>query len=203
MFVQSVTKQTGKIRIKNQGWVKTQGSIDKLIKAGILEVEIDPDKTLTLNKENKVVQKKAPPPAAAEKVEQHNPWHTTHSVSAEMTKANSLYTEAKSLQSKAFDDIRAGNKIDVAPFQELASGFIDSVFRNQDALACITRMREKDAYLLEHSINVSILISIFAKHLGIDRDIIQEIATGALLHDIGKINIPDHILNKPGKLTDE
>lgn len=203
MFVQSVTKQTGKIRIKNQGWVKTQGSIDKLIKAGILEVEIDPDKTLTLNKENKVVQKKAPPPAAAEKVEQHNPWHTTHSVSAEMTKANSLYTEAKSLQSKAFDDIRAGNKINVAPFQELASGFIDSVFRNQDALACITRMREKDAYLLEHSINVSILISIFAKHLGIDRDIIQEIATGALLHDIGKINIPDHILNKPGKLTDE
>ncbi len=60
MFVQSVTKQTGKIRIKNQGWVKTQGSIDKLIKAGILEVEIDPDKTLTLNKENKVVQKKSP-----------------------------------------------------------------------------------------------------------------------------------------------
>ncbi len=73
MFVQSVTKQTGKIRIKNQGWVKTQGSIDKLIKAGILEVEIDPDKTLTLNKENKMVQKKSPPPAAAEKVEQHNP----------------------------------------------------------------------------------------------------------------------------------
>jgi putative nucleotidyltransferase with HDIG domain len=203
MFVQSVTKQTGKIRIKNQGWVKTQGSIDKLIKAGILEVEIDPDKTLTLNEEKKVVQKKASPSPAAEKVEQHNPWHTTHSVSAEMTKANSLYTEAKSLQSKAFDDIRAGNKIDVAPFQELASGFIDSVFRNQDALACITRMREKDAYLLEHSINVSILISIFAKHLGIDRDIIQEVATGALLHDIGKINIPDNILNKPGKLTDE
>ncbi|WP_353848390.1 DUF3391 domain-containing protein [uncultured Pseudoalteromonas sp.] len=47
MFVQSVTKQTGRIKIKNQGWVKTQASIDKLKKAGILEIEIDPDKTLT------------------------------------------------------------------------------------------------------------------------------------------------------------
>lgn len=41
-------------------------------------------------------------------------------------------------------------------------------------------MREKDAYLLEHSINVSILISIFAKHLGIKKSIIKELATGAL-----------------------
>ena len=40
-------------------------------------------------------------------------------------------------------------------------------------------------------------------NLGIERSIIQEIATGALLHDIGKINIPDEILNKPGKLTDD
>lgn len=202
MFVHGVTKQTGKIRIKNQGWVKTQGSIDKLKQAGILEIEIDPDKTLNLDSDNKITEK--PKPAApAVSSKPFDPWHTTHSMSAEMTKANSLYTEAKSLQSKAFADIREGNKIDVAPFQELASGFIDSVFRNQDALTCITRMREKDAYLLEHSINVSILISIFAKHLGIEKSIIQELATGALLHDIGKINIPDNILNKPGKLTDE
>ncbi len=120
-----------------------------------------------------------------------------------MDKALKLYTEAKQLQSKAFTDIKAGNTIDIAPFRELASGFIDSVFRNQDALACITRMREKDTYLLEHSINVSILISIFAKHLGFDKALIEELATGALLHDIGKIQIPDEILNKPGKLTDD
>ena len=46
MFVHSVTKQTGKIKIKNQGWVKTQAGVQQLIKAGILEVEIDPDKTI-------------------------------------------------------------------------------------------------------------------------------------------------------------
>jgi len=197
MFVQSVTKQTGRIKIKNQGWVKTQVGIDKLKKAGILEVEIDPDKTLT-----KSVPEKEPPQTSTV-VKKRDPWQKVHCSEQEMGKAKKLYDEAKTLQLKAFKDIKAGRDIDIAPFRELASGFMDSVFRNQDALACLTQMRQKDAYLLEHSINVSILMGIFAKHLGIDKEIIVELTTGALLHDIGKIKIPDEVLNKPGRFTDD
>lgn len=197
MFVQSVTKQTGRIKIKSQGWVKTQAGIDKLKNVGILEVEIDPDKTLIESVPEKEPAK-TPSPIA-----KRDPWQKTHSTEQEMGKAKKLYNEAKSLQIKAFKDIKAGKNIDIAPFRELASGFMDSVFRNQDALACLTQMRQKDAYLLEHSINVSILISIFAKHLNIDKNIIEQLTTGALLHDIGKIKIPDAVLNKPGRFTDE
>lgn len=198
MFVQKVIKQTGNIRIKSQGWVKTQSGIDKLIKSGVLEVEIDPDRMLITEK----VEKKLTS-TAKHKIKPRDPWLTTHSAEQEMGKAKKLYDEAKNLQTKAFDDIESGRTVDVAPFKELASGFIDSVFRNQDALACITQMRQKDAYLLEHSINVSILMSIFAKHLNIEKSLIEELATGALLHDIGKIKIPDAILNKPGRYSDE
>ena len=162
MFVQKVIKQTGNIRIKNQGWVKTQSGIDKLIKSGILEVEIDPNKMLTSEE-----SETQPTPATKHEIKQRDPWLITHSAEQEMSKAKKLYDEAKNLQTKAFGDIESGRTVDVAPFRELASGFIDSVFRNQDALACITQMRQKDAYLLEHSINVSILMSIFAKHLNI------------------------------------
>lgn len=197
MFVQSVTKQTGRIKIKNQGWVKTQASIDKLKKAGILEIEIDPDKTLTTPEPDT----QAPAPKA--EIKKRDPWLKVHSSEQEMGKAKKLYDEAKTLQQKAFGDIKAGRDIDIAPFKELASGFMDSIFRNQDALACLTQMRQKDAYLLEHSINVSILMGIFAKHLGIERDIIVELTTGALLHDIGKIKIPDEVLNKPGRFSDD
>jgi HD-GYP domain-containing protein (c-di-GMP phosphodiesterase class II) len=42
----------------------------------------------------------------------------------------------------------------------------------------------------------------FARGLGLDRQIIKEIAVGALLHDVGKARVPDEILNKPAKLTD-
>jgi HD-GYP domain-containing protein (c-di-GMP phosphodiesterase class II) len=190
MFVQSVVKQTGSIKIKTQGWVKTQASIDKLKNAGILDLEIDPDKTLTTS-----VPKKASATAPAA-VKKHNPWQKTHSATQEMGKAKKLYNEAKTLQQKAFKEIKAGRDIDIAPFRELASGFMDSVFRNQDALACLTQMRQKDAYLLEHSINVSILMSIFAKHLGVEKEIIEELTTGALLHDIGKIKIRKEIVTR-------
>jgi putative nucleotidyltransferase with HDIG domain len=196
MFVQSVTKQTGSIKVTNQGWVKTPESIDKLKKAGILEIIIDPNKTLI-----DTVLEKDPIAIPQEKIKR-DPWQKTLSSEQEMGKAKKLYDEAKTLQLKAFKDIEAGRNIDIAPFRELASGFMDSIFRNQDALACLTQMRQKDAYLLEHSINVSILMSIFAKHLGIEKEIIEQLTTGALLHDIGKIKIPDEVLNKPGRFTE-
>ena len=196
MYVQGVVKQNGSYKIKSEGWVKTQSAIDTLVHAGILEVEIDPDKFID-------VTPKIEKPTEPSEKPQFDPTKPTVSFSSEITKAQSLYSEAKDLQSKAFDDIRAGRKLNVEPFKQVANGFIDSVFRNQDALACITRIREKDAYLLEHSINVSVLMSIFAKHLGFDKEVIHELTTGALLHDIGKIKVPDEILNKPGKLTDE
>ena len=195
MFVQSVTQQTGSIKVTNQGWVKTPESIDKLKKSGVLEIIIDPTKTLI-----DTVLEKDPIAIPQEKIKR-DPWQKTLSSEQEMRKAKKLYDEAKTLQLKAFKDIEAGRNIDAAPFKELASGFIDSVFRNQDALACLTQMRQKDSYLLEHSINVSILMSIFAKHLGIEKKIIEQLTTGALLHDIGKIKIPDEILNKPGRFT--
>ena len=66
MFVQSVTRQTGSIKIKNQGWVKTQAGINNLIKAGILEVEIDPDKTLIDS-----VPEKAPITVPATKIKRY------------------------------------------------------------------------------------------------------------------------------------
>ncbi|WP_415636535.1 HD-GYP domain-containing protein [Pseudoalteromonas distincta] len=196
MFVQSVTKQTGSIKVTNQGWVKTLESIDKLKRAGILEVIIDPSKTLV-----DTVFEKDSITISLEKIKR-DPWQKTVSSEQEMGKAKKLYDEAKTLQLKAFKDIEAGRNINIAPFRELAGGFMESVFRNQDALACLTQMRQKDAYLLEHSINVSILMSIFAKHLDIEKDIIIELTTGALLHDIGKIKIPDEVLNKPGRFTE-
>ncbi|ODB34149.1 phosphodiesterase [Pseudoalteromonas sp. BMB] len=199
MFVVGVTKQTGSVAIKTKGWVRTKTSITKLQKSGVLEVTVDPSKRLSEHDPHDE-------PPHDENIEEphkpeHDPWQTKCNVDAEMQHAVTLYDEAKAIQSKAFADIKAGKAIEIEAFKATASGFIDSVFRNQDALSCIARIREKDAYLLEHSINVSILMAIFCKHLGYSRELTEEMTTGALLHDIGKIEIPDDILHKPGKLS--
>ncbi|TMP81495.1 phosphodiesterase [Pseudoalteromonas phenolica] len=201
MFVVSVLEQTGSVQVKTQGWVKTQTSINKLASAGILRVEVDPDKMLDLNNNKHGITASDSDIESAPEQEK-DPWHKSTAISAEINQAMRLVEEAKSLQAKAFADLKAGNPIDVDSFKEVATSFIDSIFRNQDALSCIAMIKQKDAYLLEHSINVATLITIFAKHLRLDREIIEELATGALLHDIGKIKVDDAVLNKPGKLSD-
>ncbi|MFP4499051.1 MAG: HD-GYP domain-containing protein, partial [Vulcanimicrobiota bacterium] len=64
-------------------------------------------------------------------------------------------------------------------------------------------LEQKDEYTRGHSNHVSQYSVMFAHHLGLDRNSIETIERAALLHDIGKIGIPDNVLNKPGKLTDE
>ena len=61
----------------------------------------------------------------------------------------------------------------------------------------------KDSYTNSHSIRVGHFSRIIAEELGMEGDDLENLYYIALLHDIGKIGIPDAILNKPGKLTDE
>jgi putative nucleotidyltransferase with HDIG domain len=79
---------------------------------------------------------------------------------------------------------------------------VDSIFRQQDALIPLARLKTHDEYTFQHSVSVCALMVAFARGLKLSRDIIKEIAIGALLHDVGKAKVPDSILNKPAKLTD-
>ena len=59
----------------------------------------------------------------------------------------------------------------------------------------------KDRYTKRHSEDVARYATFLAGRLGLDDEVLRTIQTAGLLHDIGKIGIPDHILRKPGKLT--
>lgn len=61
----------------------------------------------------------------------------------------------------------------------------------------------KDPYTHGHSLRVTLYSLILANDLNLDDEVLEEIETAGLLHDIGKIGIPQNILCKPGKLTDE
>ncbi len=61
----------------------------------------------------------------------------------------------------------------------------------------------KDTYTHGHSHRVTLFSLILAKELNLEENFIEEIETAGLLHDIGKIGVPESILCKAGKLTDE
>lgn len=125
------------------------------------------------------------------------------SAQEEMAAAHKIHDQAQGLVGNVMHDIKLGQSIDLNPVNELADGLLGSVFRNHNALECLGRIREKDNYLLEHSVNLSVLMSIFGKSIDLEHSIMHQTVVGALLHDIGKIMTPDEILLKPGKLTPE
>lgn len=68
--------------------------------------------------------------------------------------------------------------------------------------ALIAAVEAKDPHTEAHSLTVTLYAEGIARRLNLDGQTLPIIRTAALLHDIGKIGVPDHILTKPGRLTD-
>ena len=79
----------------------------------------------------------------------------------------------------------------------------DNIIINESIETFIGFIDAKDSYTKGHSKRVAIYTSLIAKSMGYDGEELDRIYYIALLHDCGKIGIPDHILGKPGRLTNE
>ena len=73
----------------------------------------------------------------------------------------------------------------------------------ETALALSKTIEAKDRYTSGHSQRVSKFAVELAEKVGFDEDRLETIRIGALLHDIGKVAVPDHVLLKPGLLSDD
>jgi len=195
MYVLSIFTKNKGVNIKSEGYIFKDSSIAQLKKSLVTFVEIDPSRTKQAKKKETVKQ------ANSNEAPIKKP--STTSLDNEMKKASKLYNSAKILQKKILNDITHNKVINTQVVQESTNAIVDSIFRNEDALSCMSRLRIKDDYLVEHSLNVSILMTIFCKHMNVERKIMEDLALGAFLHDIGKVLVPDEVLNKPGKFTDE
>ena len=74
---------------------------------------------------------------------------------------------------------------------------------SRDLMFNLVDLRQQDDYTFAHSVNVCVLALMTGMTLGYDSKKLAILGVGALLHDLGKIKIPDEILNKPGRLTRE
>jgi len=74
---------------------------------------------------------------------------------------------------------------------------------NPDMALKLWQIEAADAYTYEHSVKVCMLTVLLSKWLGLNLETQKALGKAALLHDIGKCNIPNEILNKPDTLTPE
>lgn len=190
-----------------KGKIKNQETIDKIKHLGVEILYIDTEKGIdcpeveefkpSIESQIRLQQK-------AEQVMQSGVAAPNKiSLKEERGKAEKLHSQAKEMIGGVLEDVKNGKGIDAQVITNMAEELSASLDRNSNALSCLSRIREKDAYLLEHSVNVGIMLGIFAKSLKMERAVISELVTGGILHDIGKILVPDEVLNKPGKLEAE
>jgi len=191
-YVLEIKQQKKKLKLASPSHIKSLGVISNLRNKGVESVLIDDEKTLT-------VEKTTPTTVIENQSTSLAPNELTPE---KLQMATQILTESKAIQNKVLSDIKSGSEIELEPVSEGINKSVDVIFDNPDSLACIVNIRHKDEYLLEHSISSSIYLSMFASYLNIDKAIIQEMALGAFLHDVGKVMVPDDILHKPGKLTD-
>ncbi len=117
--------------------------------------------------------------------------------------ATRIHREAIAHVEGVMQNLKKAGSLDVGQLQSAVAPMVDSVLRNPAALACLVRMRKKGDYLYQHSLASSVWASILGRQLGLKRSDLDVIALGAMLLDIGKTQLPNNLLTKPGKLNDD
>ena len=125
------------------------------------------------------------------------------SIHEEMARAAKICAQAKQAVTSMFEEARMGNAVDSGNARKLVEEISDSVTRNPGALISLARLKTADDYTYMHSVAVCALMISLGRQIGVDEDIIPRLGIAGLLHDLGKAMMPQEVLNKPGKLTDE
>jgi putative nucleotidyltransferase with HDIG domain len=189
---------------RNQFKINNADDLRKIRKLGIKALYIDTEKgadVVDAQSAQDVAQKLEQ--KMRQKAEEKSMREPLVSLKEERDRAERIQNEANRVVIDMMGDARLGKQLEVERVNPLIERMAGSIFRNQDALLGLTRIRQMDRYTFEHSVGVAVLMISFARALGLSQQIIQEIGVGALLHDIGKTLIPNEILNKPGKLSDD
>lgn len=104
---------------------------------------------------------------------------------------------------KAFQEAADGLSIHFPDIQKIVAEIVTEILNKEDVLIQLVNIHSIDDYTLNHSINVCIYSLITAVTLGYDRETLLELGIGAILHDVGKVMLPDVLLNKNDRLSEE
>lgn len=92
-------------------------------------------------------------------------------------------------------------KINVRSVDNMVMGFVKSFRQEMNPLSLLASLKSVNEYTFTHVTNVCILTMSLAEYVGFTGEQLHKIGVASLLHDIGKIFIPDEVLSKPGMLT--
>ncbi len=124
------------------------------------------------------------------------------SMEAELDRAAQVLHKARVAVTALFGEARLGKAIDTENCLPIVDEVTSSLARNPSAFLSLARLKDKDNYTYMHSVAVCGLMVSLGRQLGLDEAQQREAGLAGLLHDVGKMQMPLEVLNKPGALTD-
>jgi len=115
--------------------------------------------------------------------------------------ARRVYDNAVAAAETLWQAAAAGEQPDPGTARKIIDGLTRLVTEDRTSLMALTALKNYDNYTFTHMVNVSALAMAQARTLNIDGSMLREFGFAALMHDIGKVNTPVEVLNKPDKLT--
>lgn len=191
---QTIVDRQGRILIA-RGFLLDQFTIDAMLRLGIggvyiSEGEPDPEEE-SKKKENKPIAKETLKTIEKLSVADRAKVQLTESVKKRVAEGMQfLYSNTN-----AEDFMDATNSI--------TNDLMKSIADNDAVAVDINMLKVSDEYTFKHSVDVATMAMVVARQHGMSEKDIHEIGIAGILHDMGKSKIPDEILNKPGRLTDE
>jgi putative nucleotidyltransferase with HDIG domain len=113
------------------------------------------------------------------------------------------YFNAVSYTKGVITKIKSGEKVNIKKAKRVVESMVDQILEQEQLLLGMTAIKDYDEYTYHHSVNVSVLSIALGQRIGMNRKMLTELGIVALFHDIGKMDIPSEILNKPTNFSDE
>ena len=125
----------------------------------------------------------------------------THSVERELVRASPLIAQTEAVFEQVIADVRENRKPDITQVTECVDDMLQSVKRNPDALLWLIRLKKYDRYSYHHALDVTVHLMVFAHSMGFSEDGATVLGVAGMMQDIGKIRLPERVLQKAGRLS--
>ncbi len=188
--------------VRNKFVIQNDEEIAKITATGVHEVYIDTERGLDLADAPTLEEVNAELDADLLRIAEAPSPIIRISYGEELARAQKIHLQATNAVKTVMRDVRLGQAIQLENVANVVEDITESVLRNSGALVGLSAIKDKDEYTFLHSVSVCTLMVTFAQSMGLDRDLIRLAGMGGLLHDTGKMKVPNNILNKPGRLTE-
>jgi len=130
-------------------------------------------------------------------------FRTVVPIEAEFAPAVETYARTAKILDDLFTDLAADQQIAIQEVEVVIHDLVESMARNPDALMLVSRLRLEDEVVYQHGINVAIYLVALGRHLGLPKDMLEQLGNIGLLLDIGKTRLPRELFLKKGQLTSD